>query len=86
MSVWADIDRKLAAHQAELETTRAALQERRGGALRVQHGFWWCTWRPTRGGRLVQRVSGRTGAELLERLDALIAGWPRRRAPRAKAA
>lgn len=86
MSVWSEIDQLHEEHGVEVERTRAALKVRRGGALKVQHGLWWCSWRPTRGDRRTQRVSARTAAELLARLDALITGWPRRRAPRARAA
>jgi hypothetical protein len=86
VSVWAEIDRLKAKHEAELEETRAALGERRGGALRIQHGLWCCSWRPTRGDRHVQHVRARTSAELLERLDQLIAGWPRKRRGREAAA
>lgn len=72
MTVWSDIDALRARHEVELEQAREALNVRRGGALKVQHGLWWCSWRPTRGDRTTRRVSAPTARELIARLDALI--------------
>jgi hypothetical protein len=76
VSVWDDIERMTAQHAVDLEATRRAVQARSGGAVRCRHGLWWCSWRPTRGDRTTKRVSGRTPAELLQRLDALVRDWP----------
>lgn len=86
MSVWAEIDRLRERHEAELARVREELHRVHGSALRIdEFGRWRCSWRPTRGDRLTQRFTGRTGAELLKRLTAAIAARPKRKPKKAEA-
>lgn len=69
MSVWHDIDKKLAQYKSELEGTRNAVRDLGGAYVRADEWGWWrCSYRPTVGDRLRVQLKARSPAELLEQL------------------
>jgi hypothetical protein len=46
-----------------------------------EFGRWRCSWTPTRGERRAQRLTARSGPELVEKLKAAIAALPPKQKP-----